>query len=305
MKGLVKDKKFLILIVCVNIFTIFTFIEYIYERKINAENIAVGRLSTEYEKEKVQRYGAVNNLSDELQQAAIDNNLDTDSDSKDNADNFDISDDKAIDKLIMNVTDLINNNDFSKILTIYNKDYVTEFKVNEDQIKDKFKFSPSVSPKITNIKRDFMVPDRAVVTVRLIDNKKAERIFDFTVFKDGTIADIPLYKEVELNKVMEKDDITYTLTKKFITRLGSIFILHIENNSEYLLDIKDIKGTIGTSLQFDHELINGNIHSYEITPQKKVDLIVKIDNEEKPDDILLTIQKVDGSIETFGILNKD
>ncbi|UYZ38938.1 hypothetical protein OD350_29055 (plasmid) [Clostridium beijerinckii] len=295
MREVLKDKRVLILIICVQILTMIAVIQYFYSKNNNQDYINLRRLTTTYEYE-AKRQG------DSLD--VVENNFEKLHESEKSTPKFDITDDKAVEKLFIDISTLINDNDFSSIYKYYNKDYINDFKINEEQIKDKLKFSPKVSPKVTNIKRDSSVPDRAVATVRFIDDLNRERIFDFTVFTDGTIADLPLYKEIQLNRITEKDDITYTLKKKFISRLGSIFIVNIKNHSEYLLDIQDIKGILGTSTEYQHELINGNKYSYQVTPQKSVDLIIKIDNQEKPDDILFINKKVDGSLETYSIWNK-
>ncbi|MBY6921848.1 hypothetical protein, partial [Clostridium botulinum] len=181
-------------------------------------------------------------------------------------DNFDINNDKVIEKLIIDITTLINNDEFTRLYKeYYNKEFVKEFKITEKQVIDKFKFSQKVSANITRVTRESDVYDRAVATVRLIDDKKAERIFDITVFEDGTIADLPLYKEVQFDRTIERDNVLYTVKKRYKTRLGSIFIVNVVNNSEYLIDIQEINAYMGTSFKYDHELINGNIHTYEVT----------------------------------------
>lgn len=294
MRGLLKDKRFLILVICIQILTIIAIIQYSYSKKNNQDIINLRRLTTEYENAAKIQGNSLEVVENSLERV-----------SKNNITAFDVTDDKVIEKLFIDISTMINDNNFSKIYECYNKNYINDFQVKEEQIKDKFKFAPKVSPNVTNIKRDSSISDRAVATVRFIDDKNRERIFDFTVFEDGTIADLPLYKEIELNKVMEKDDITYTLKKKFITRLGSIFIVNIDNHSEYLLDIQDIKGILGTSTEYQHELINGNKYTYQVTPQKIADLIIKIDNIDKPDDIVFTSKKVDGSLDTYSIWNKD
>lgn len=216
---------------------------------------------------------------------------------------IDVTDDKVLEQLFIDIDTLVNNHEYSKLLEYYNKQYIDEFQITEEQLQDKFKFDYPISSTL-NIKRDKCTEDRVIVTARMLDDHGRERIYDFTVFNDGSIADLPLYKEVELNKVTERDDVTYTLKKKYITRLGSIFLLNVDNKSECLVDIQDIKGTQGSSFKYDHELINGNIYSYQITPERSKDLIIKIFNQEKPDDIIITNKKYDGTIENFSILAK-
>lgn len=290
-KNNLKNKKFLSIVLCMLILISISIVIYLSDKKTREENIkhdeTIGRLTEEYEKKEDSK----ETLGDIIKEVP-----------QDSSETLDLNNDKVIEKLFINISDLINSDDFTNIYKYYNEKYIDEFKVTEEQLKDKFKFSKKITAKVTTVKRDKLIKDRVVVTVRLIDEYNAERIFDFTVFNDGSIADIPLYKEIELNKLTKKDNILYTVKKKFITRLGSIFIINIENNSEYLLDIQDIKGVLGTSFKYDHELINGNKYSYKITPEKSVDLIVKIFNQEKPDDIIITNKRYDGTLESYSIL---
>lgn len=303
MNDIIKNNKFLCMIICIVALAFVSIIGYYTNRTEQEKNIEITRLTTEYNKENK---GNETFTDVAKRSKASESKTQSKANTEVDANKFDISNDKVIEKLILDITTLINNDEFTKIYgEYYNKEYIKEFKVTEMQVKDKLKFSPKVSANITRVTRDNNVYDRAVVTVRLIDEKNAERIFDFTVFADGTIVDLPLYKEVKLDRVTERDNVVYTVKKRYKTRLGSIFIVNITNNSEYLVDIQNIKAYMGTSFEYDHELINGNIHTYEVTPEESQDFIIKIFNQDHPDDLRFTNKKVDGTVETFSILNKE
>ncbi|NFO58546.1 hypothetical protein FDB39_17185 [Clostridium botulinum] len=299
MKTIIKNNKFIVMIFCIIVLAFVSIIGYYTNKIEKLKNIEISRLTTQYNKENKN-----NETFKETTKRIKTNDINIKTNTKVVTDNFDINNDKVIEKLIIDITTLINNDEFTRLYKeYYNKEFVKEFKITEKQVIDKFKFSQKVSATITRVTRESDVYDRAVATVRLIDDKKAERIFDITVFEDGTIADLPLYKEVQFDRTIERDNVLYTVKKRYKTRLGSIFIVNVVNNSEYLVDIQEIKAYMGTSFKYDHELINGNIHTYEVTPEESQDFIIKIFNQDKPDDLRFTNKKIDGTIEEFSVLN--
>ena len=281
------DKKYLVLIALGLVFTIFTTIIFIYSKRKSSEEKAILRLSSEYTKEQT--------LLEKMSDAAEENTIHNDS-------KLDVKSESAITKLFLDIDNIINKKDFDKLLSYYNKQYVEEFNITKEQLKDKFYFKDEITSKL-NIKHERYMKDRVIVTVRMLNKDNQERIFDFTVFNDGTIADLPLKKEIELNRSMERDGVVYSVNKKYITRLGSIYIVDIQNNSEYLVDIKEINGYQGTT-KYNHELIGGNIYTYQITPGKIKRLVIRIDNQEKIDNLELINKKYDGTLDTFNILSK-
>lgn len=293
------DKKILLLAFSVLILIMILLINFFIFNKQKDEYYKITRLTDEYNKNKHVENG--NNIDiDDFKSIVKDI---TDDNSKENV-KIDINNDKVLEKAIREVETLVNNNEFDKLISKFNTEYVKEFNVNTELLYDKMKFSENVTAKITKYKHDDVNKDRAVVTFRLIDENNAERIFDFTIFSDGTVADLPLYKEIELkDKKVERDNVIYEFKKKYITRLGSIYVLNIKNNSEVMVDIQDIKGTLGTSFEYDHELINGNKFTYQITPEEDINIVFKICNQENPDDIIITNKKMDGTIEKFEIWN--
>lgn len=205
-----------------------------------------------------------------------------------------------VEKLLNIFSEKINNKDYEYILSLYNKDYVKDFQLDISRIEERFRFNNEVEPIITNITNDSL-KDRVIVTVRFKDSKNEEKIFDFTLYEDGTIADIPIYTDVEINRVYEKDAIKYTISKKITTRLGCIYLLNINNDSEYLLDIQDIYAMKG-STKYGHALLNSHSNYYKIYPGQPVDLILKINNGESFDSINIINKKYTGEEETINIL---
>lgn len=291
------DKKILLLALGLSILFLIFLCSYLINSKKENKYYDITRLSQEYLKSQHED-GSIDSkdikkiVSDISQNATVEDEK-----------TIDITNDKVVEKIAREIEDLINTNQFNKLLDMYNKDYIRYFNINEELLYDKFKFADKVIGKVTKIKRDNVDKDRVVVNIRFMDENNAERMFDFTVYSDGTIADLPLYKEIDVskNKVKEKDDVIYTFKKKYVTRLGSIYVLNIKNNSEVMVNIQDIKGILGTSLEYDHELINGNKFTYQITPEEDIIMVFKICNQEKPDDIIITNKKMDGTIEKFRI----
>lgn len=290
------DKKILLIAFGISVLLMISLINFFTFKKNKDEYYKITRLSDEYNKNEDGENIKIESFKSIVKDV-------TENNSNENV-KIDVNNDKVLESIIREVETLINTNDFDKLISKFNANYVKEFNVNTELLYDKLKFSENVTAKITKYKHDDVNKDRAVVTFRLIDENNSERIFDFTIFSNGTIADLPLYKEIELkNKKLEKDNVIYEFKRKYITRLGSIYVLNIKNNSEEMVDIQDIKGTLGTSFEYDHELINGNKFTYQITPKEDVDIVFKIFNQDNPDDIIITNKKMDGIIEKFGIWN--
>ena len=290
------DKKILLIAFGISVLLMISLINFFTFKKNKDEYYKITRLSDEYNKNEDGENIKIESFKSIVKDV-------TENNSNENV-KIDVNNDKVLESIIRKVETLINTNDFDKLISKFNANYVKEFNVNTELLYDKLKFSENVTAKITKYKHDDVNKDRAVVTFRLIDENNSERIFDFTIFSNGTIADLPLYKEIELkNKKLEKDNVISEFKRKYITRLGSIYVLNIKNNSEEMVDIQDIKGTLGTSFEYDHELINGNKFTYQITPKEDVDIVFKIFNQDNPDDIIITNKKMDGIIEKFGIWN--
>ena len=286
-----RDRKIILLLFALMILILVTLVSHYSDVRRKNYNFNIRRLSEEY-------YNNENKEADIFSNDAVTQN------SAEEA-SIDINNNNVIEEQIISIEELINTNKFDELLKMYNKEYVEDFNINIELLKDKFKFADKITANITKVKHDGVDKDRAIVNVRLMNENNGERMVDFTVFSDGTIADLPLYREIiPKDKITERDNVTYTFKKKYTTRLGSIYVLNIKNNSEVKVDIQDIKGILGTSLEYEHELINGNKFTYQITPEEDVTMAIKICNQDKPDDILISNKKMDGSIETFGIWSK-
>lgn len=282
-----KDKKYLILIVVSLVFTIISTSILTHKKNKSIEHANISRLTDEYSKTLA--------LSEKMTVSAIEN-------TKDDNVEFDIMNENRIIELFLDIDYIINNKDFDKLLSYYNKQYVDEFQITKEKLEEKFQFEHEITSKL-NIKYDKSIKDRVIVTARMLNKFNQERIFDFTIFDDGTIADLPLYREIKLDRVTERDSVIYIVKKKYETRLGSLYVVNITNSSEYLVDIQEINGYVGER-KFNHEIIDGNIYTYKITPNKSVDLVIKIFNQEKIDRLELINKTNYGDLDKFNILEK-
>lgn len=99
---------------------------------------------------------------------------------------------------------------------MFNEDYLKKFNIRDEFLIDMFTFTNPINPIVSNIEE--LSDNRSIATIRFKDEFGSEKIFDFIIFEDGTIADIPIYGETELNAVAKKDSITYTIKKQIDTR---------------------------------------------------------------------------------------
>ncbi|NFN16420.1 hypothetical protein FDB56_16340, partial [Clostridium botulinum] len=172
MKSIIKNNKFIFMMLCIIVLAFVSIIGYYTNKIEKLKSIEISRLTTEYNKENKN-----NETFKETTKRIKTNDINIKANTKVVTDNFDINNDKVIEKLIIDMTTLINNDEFTRLYKeYYNEEYVKEFKITEKQVIDKFKFSQKVSASITRVTRESDVYDRAVATVRLIDDKKAERI---------------------------------------------------------------------------------------------------------------------------------
>lgn len=214
------------------------------------------------------------------------------------ADNLDKELKKEVEKTMVKVSSMINESKIEDIRDMFNQEYLKEFNVRDEVFTDMFTFVNPVKPIVSNITE--ISDDRYIATIRFKDEFGWEKIFDFTIFEDGTIADIPIYGETDLNDVAKKDNVTYTIKKQVDTRQGTIFFLNIINNSEKVLVVKNMYSNSG-NLTFNYENISYFYNpEFEVLPGIDTNLIIKIPNTSSPEDIILVTDN-EGTTEEFSI----
>lgn len=198
------------------------------------------------------------------------------------------------------LSEKINEKSFDEIYSIFNNEYKEDFKYTEDKFISEYTYSMGIETEVTNVKLP-NTKDRLIVTIKLIDKaSNAFKIKDFTVFSNGTIADIAIYLSVELPHEREIDNVIYKITKRYDTRLGAIYIVEIENNSDKLIKIEDmfIKNH---GVVYSYEIISDNT-ILEAYPGIPFQFMMKLPNNRNIDYLVLKCIDFKGNLYEVTIL---
>lgn len=192
---------------------------------------------------------------------------------------------READDFALFLSEKINNKSYDDLYNILNKEYVKDFSYTKDKFEFKYSFIQGVYVEVTNIKFT-QSKDRLIVTTKFIDKSDGSfRIEDFTIFKDGTIADIPIYFTADLPHETEIDNVIYKINRRYDTRLGAIYNIEIENNSDKLIKIEDMLIKDGDVI-YSYEIVSDNtiLESYPGIPFK---FMIKLPNNHDIDYLML------------------
>lgn len=170
----------------------------------------------------------------------------------------------------------INSKSYNELYNILNREYVKDFNYSMEMFEFEYSFNGDISTEVTNVEvsKD---KDRIFITAKLIEKANgAFTVVDFTIFSDGTIADMRIDYIANLEDKTEIDNVVYNVSKRIDTRLGSIFKIDIENNSDKLIKIDDMLIKDG-SVIYSYEIISNNkvLESYPGIP---FSFMIKIPN---------------------------
>ena len=122
---------------------------------------------------------------------------------------------------------------------------------------------------------------------------------DFTLYADGTLADIAIYNEEELNKETNFEDVTYRVKMRYKSRLGSILSIEIENNSDKLIDVENLLIKNNKSIK-TYEVISKDtdIKAY---PGINFNFLIKLPNTDNITNLEVRYKDLDGTIKKVEI----
>lgn len=206
---------------------------------------------------------------------------------------------KKADQLFKDFVDKINSGDYDSLYSLFNKEYIDVFQYTKDTFKNKYSFNGKATYGITNIKMN-NDKDRIIATVKFTEVSTGYIMLeDFTIYPDGTIADIPIYLDVPLNKDTNIDDVTYKVIKRYETRLGSIFSIEIDNNSNKVVDVRDMLIKNNTEIA-TYQIISKDkvIKAY---PGKPFKYLIKLPNVDGITNLTLQCKELDGTIKDVEI----
>lgn len=196
------------------------------------------------------------------------------------------------------VTQYVNKKDFKSLYSLFNADYIEDFDYTLDKCTRAFTFDKDISYEITNVKKE---GDRFIITAKFkIDN--SIKFVDFTLFSDGSIADIPIKVSANINKTKTYEDVTYTVLKRFDTRLGSIYSIEIDNKSDKLIHIDSMYIRNGSTV-CTYEIVSDNT-VLEAYPNNPLKFMIKLPNAQTITNLTLRYKDINGEEKEVDIYSK-
>lgn len=309
-KDLIKDKKiFLIVGVLLLIAILVSLFLFYKEKNTIGEEDKISQLTEEYNK----------NNNNKVEPGKNEVNSGVDTNNKEEMPNIegssqghydiekieDLTDEKAkleATDFSVFVTDKINNDEFDDLYNILNKDYVDIFNYTQEDFEFNYFFNGDINLEVTNVEIP-TAKDRIFVTTKIVQKANgAFLIKDFTIFKDGTIADILIKSINDLNYKSNIDNVNYNISKRIDTRLGAIYKIDIVNDSENLIQIKDML-IKNQNVIYSYEIISDNdvLESY---PGIDFSFMIKLPNNHDIDTLILKCIDFNGNPYDVTILDK-
>lgn len=309
-KDLIKDKKiFLIVGVLLLIAILVSLFLFYKEKNTIGEEDKISQLTEEYNK----------NNNNKVEPGKNEVNSGVDTNNKEEMPNIegssqghydiekieDLTDEKAnleATDFSVFVTDKINNDEFNDLYNILNKDYVDIFNYTQEDFEFNYFFNGDINLEVTNVEIP-TAKDRIFVTTKIVQKANgAFLIKDFTIFKDGTIADILIKSINDLNYKSNIDNVNYNISKRIDTRLGAIYKIDIVNDSENLIQIKDML-IKNQNVIYSYEIISDNdvLESY---PGIDFSFMIKLPNNHDIDTLILKCIDFNGNPYDVTILDK-
>lgn len=304
MKKEIKEKlekrKISILLVVIIVIIVVCIVGLTMQLKENKEYSDIGRLTTIYENNK-------KNPTDKMKGSDVyirdeEGNILAEHKGKYELPDDNTNSSEKVDKFVLDFTEGINSGKYEDVYSLFNNEYIEDFEYDFERFKRLYTFNGKVLSEVMNVKENTL-KDRVIVTVKFTESSTGYiLVTDFTLFNDGTIADIEVKNKANLNASKTIDNVTYTLDKRYSVNLGSIFLLGITNSSDKVVDVTDM-------------LIKNNstICTYSVVSEDQKILVypgqtfkfrIKTPNNDNITSIVLKNKQLDGSIQDVEIYKK-
>lgn len=304
MKKEIKEKlekrKMLILLIVIIIIISACIIGLTMQLKEHKESSDIGRLTTIYENNK-------KNPTDKMKDSDVyirdeEGNILAEHKGKYELPNDDTKSSEKVDKFVLDFTESINSGKFEEVYSLFNKEYIEDFEYDFEMFKRLYTFNGKVLSEVMNVKENTL-KDRVVATVKFTESSTGYiLVTDFTIFDDGTIADMEVKNKANINSSKTIDNVTYTLDKRYGVNLGSIFLLSITNSSDMVVDVTDMliknNSTICTYsvVSADQKIL--------VYPGQTFKFRIKTPNNDNITNIVLKNKQIDESIKDVEIYKK-
>lgn len=311
---MLKDKKMVYAIgIVLSIIAVISIILFIKAKKDQNEEKNISNLTTKYNEQQ-----AINNKDKVVANTNIDSDTNEEVNIDDNEEIEEVTeptykpinisglDESSVkreaDDFSVFLSEHINNKSFDELYSNLNRDYKKEFKIKKDMFEFQYTFNNKISIEVTNAEMN-KDKDRLIITAKLIESDGAFRIVDFTLFSDGTFADIPIYLSVDLPFKSEIDNVKYEINKRYDTRLGAIYNVDIENNSQNLIKITDML-IKNKEVIYTYKIVSDNT-DLESYPGIPFNFKMKLHNNSDIDYVELKCEDYNGNPYSIVILDKN
>lgn len=317
-KDLIRDKK-IILFIGVFFILVIVFSLFLCKKEKNTidEKDNLSKLTEEYNKknnnkvELEENTALINENNSSLNTDIKEDIINSEGSDGDNMSYYsigniaDLSEDKANTEatdFAVFVTEKINNDEIEDLYNILNKEYINTFNYTQDKFEFNYFFNGDVNIEVTNVEIP-STKDRLFLTTKIV--QKANGAFlvkDFTIFDDGSIADILIKSINNLDYEVTIDNVNYKISKRIDTRLGAIYKIDIVNNSENLIQINDML-IENKNVIYSYEIVSDNevLESY---PGINFSFMIKVPNNYDIDYLVLKCIDFNGEPYDITILDK-
>lgn len=269
----------------IGLLTIISFLIFVIvnEYKDKKSEYSISRLTNKYQS----NMSSINETEDSKYEEDMlnrNNESNIEYDTKINISSIQLEEDKKVESYMLNFFNLANNNDIDKLYSLFNKDYIEEFDVFKSVVAEKY-CSANKGLKY-EVKSKTKLNDRTILTVNITNlDDSTVSITDFTIFEDGTLADIQIEGIQKIDSLLKKDDIIYTVEKEYSSKFTDYYILNIKNESEYLMDIVDIQTKKNKNFHRTKVFGQSSNSIYPGIPEK---IILDIPNDKGIDTVIIT-----------------
>lgn len=158
------------------------------------------------------------------------------------------SSEKKAEEFSILLEDSINNNKLKELYSYFSSDYLKDFDYDFDTFVYDYTFNGKVEVEYKNFEEISLGDFSITLLIKEIQTGDM-KVKDFIITKNGEIRDKGLYEVTNKDSYYTVDDMTFNLSKIYKGKYENYFIMNIVNESQYVLDIKDMYmeqlGTVG------------------------------------------------------------
>lgn len=205
---------------------------------------------------------------------------------------------KESEEFIYKFIDKLNEGNTNDLYSLFNQEYIKDFEYDLGKFNSNYYFLGGAIAEVTQVKE---IDKRKIITTRITEKGTgAFKVIDFTMFEDGTIADIQIDNLVELNTLSEVNNVKYTIKRRYESRLSSIYIIDIDNASDRLLDVQDMV-LRNNDIIYSYNILNYD-NEIKVYPGIPYHLILEVPNNDSLNTIIFKTIDINGKQEEITLI---